>query len=204
MAFIPATNVAEVVLRYTQQGQQTVNTLYFLRDEAWTLVAMNTLGEAIRDWYDELLSTIQNQTTRLDTITVTDLTTQTSPSIDITEGLPITGTASGTPLPNNVTLAITFKTQQRGRSFRGRNYSVGMQTSYVSGNGALSTYVEALEASYDELNGDIMGDGSAQHVVLSRYSSNNPRTTGLATPVSSYQANSTLDSQRRRLPGRGE
>jgi len=49
----------------------------------------------------------------------------------------------------------------------------------------------------------VPAEPTAQSVVVSHFANGNPRVAGVATPINAYQVNSALDSQRRRLLGRG-
>lgn len=203
MPFIPAERCAMLELVFTYDGQICENTLYFVDDVGWTVLKMNSLAAALKTWWDTNIKANVPPTLSLDLIRVTDLTTQTSPGIEYSTGLPLAGTSGGAQLPNNVTGSVTFLTDQRGRSFRGRNYVLGLMEVQVTGNLLSSGIVAVWEAAYEDL---IALAVTLDHVwvVLSRFSLKAPRAAGVMTPVTGARMNNVVDSQRRRLPGRGQ
>lgn len=210
MPFVPVENTALVEMRYTYQGEPVENTLYFLSEIAFDVAALNALGLACRDWWTTFLFPLQSVHVSLREVFVTDLTSDISPAVSITAGLPSAGSIAGEAMSNNVAPCISFKTANRGRSFRGRNYLVGINIDQVSGNAIVGTYATAMTSAYEELF-SIAGALDLTWVVVSRFSGftivdgkkvPTPRAAGLATPIVSVLfTDLTVDSQRRRLPG---
>jgi len=124
---------------------------------------------------------------------------------------PVAGSAAGFPLPNNDSYVITFNTAARGRSGRGRNYILGLTTSdQLTANTVTSGFRTGLLAYYTALKA-LASENGAEMVVVSRFSGVDadgdpiPRAEGVARAITSFStADTTLDSQRRRLPGRGQ
>lgn len=203
MAFIPVLNVAMVELVYLSKGNVCENTLYFEHTGAMTPDDLDELAGEILVWWDVNMQPLTSTDTALATIRCRDLSTETSPAIEYPLPVPLAGTASGgTPFPSNVTVATTFLTQTAGRSFRGRNYFVGINGAYVTGNTITTAFATALQLAYAALLTDLAAAGWTW-VVVSRYSLGAPRVSGLATPVTATRTQLDLDSQRRRLNGRG-
>jgi hypothetical protein len=129
-----------------------------------------------------------------------------------TTGLPIVGGASGECAPNNVALCMSIRSAARGRSARGRNFIPGIPKDLIDENTVASGNVAAYEDAYAGLIG-IGGDSGFSQVVVSRFSGftivdgkkvPTPRVSGVTHDViNSYVVDPTIDSQRRRLPGRG-
>lgn len=202
MAFIPVLSVVMAELVYNQLGQITENTLYFKSDEGWDVDAMEDLAEQLKNWWvTEFRPAVPNSIS-LTAVKVTDLSSQFAPGIVDVNGLPLAGLSATEALPNNVTAAITFYTALRGRSYRGRNYVVGLGENAVSGNTVQPGTVEFYVANYMALPEYVISN-DAYHVVVSRQENNVPRVTGVATPVTGYAMENVIDSQRRRLPKRG-
>ena len=202
MAFIPVENTVQVEFIFNYGGQVAENVIYVKKAAAWDEGIMTTLASSLKTWWDANCKANSAASVSLQRIKVTDLTTQTSPIVEYSTGLPITGTNASPPLPNNVSCAITFVTGNRGRSYRGRNYIIGLCESGVDGNSLGAGTMAAWLAAYAALKVVIDGLGYA-HVVVSRYTNNQPRINGVATTVTSYRSDGYVDSQRRRLPGRG-
>lgn len=128
----------------------------------------------------------------------------------------VTGGAGGTTgsnFPNNAALSVKKQSPIRGRSFRGRMYLPGITTDLTN-----ATDPDELAAGIAaSLAGDMaqwVADiatavPSVIPVIVSRFSgidSNGkpiPRLSGLQSIVEAYTVNNQMDSQRRRLAGRG-
>jgi hypothetical protein len=135
---------------------------------------------------------------------LTDLSTQTSPTVTVTTGLPITGTNTSDPLPNHVALCVSFRTNGRGRSARGRNYVSGFGEDAASGNTFSGTIANPIAQGYAALINSATYTLDWEWVVYSRYENGDPRTEALIAPVDNVVLTDlVVDSQRRRLPGRG-
>lgn len=202
MAFIPVTDVVLAELVFNQLGETTENTLYFRSATGWDIDSMVDLAEQLKAWWTAERRPGVPNTISLVSVKVTDLTTQSSPGIIDVNGLPLAGQATAEALPNNVTASISFLTALRGRSFRGRNYVIGMTDLHVAGNVISPAFIEEITTAYEEL-GTYVISNDAEHVVVSRYADLQPRVTGVATAVTGYQMENIVDSQRRRLPKRG-
>jgi len=205
MVFIPVPNVAEVHLRYTQSGQLTENVLYFEGVPPVDGLALRMLAADIFNWWNANLKPLINAQTFLREVYAVSLDSATSPAGTFAPSSPVAGTYIGTPLPNNVTIAVSFRTEGRGRSSRGRVYQVGMsETSLSSAQGQTvqAAYATDLVDAYDLLR--TSPPSTWTFVVVSRYTGGAPRITGLAQPVTQVILTDTfVDSQRRRLPTRG-
>ncbi len=66
----------------------------------------------------------------------------------------------------------------------------------------LATPLSDYVSDYANLNGDIE-DADFFHSIVSYVEDGEPRVTGLVTPVTAYESDGVMDSQRRRLTGRG-
>lgn len=203
MVYVPVLNTVAVSFRYTLDSQLVENVINFSGTVDWTTSNMASLGGDLIDWWRANLAPLQSVDVSFREVYLLSLETASSPSVIVTTSLPDTGEESGTPLPNNATCTVTFRTAQRGRSFRGRNYVIGLTQALLSSSNTISltTRTDYL-AAYGELLTLTLTNG-AKPVVVSRFSDGAPRATGLATLVTSFDMNLTLDSQRRRLPERG-
>lgn len=202
MQFVPFNNVAMVELFYREDNQRLENVLHFQLTSSPTVSSLQTLCQNVASWWDTVMRPLVNTAVTLVAVKATSLNTQNAPSVEYTTGLPLAGTASGTAAPNSVTVAVKLITLNRGRSYRGRVYHVGMSVANISGNVLTTGYRTALTTAYGALTIPA-GFGGAILVVASRVEDGQPRTNGVATTVSGVSVNPTLDSQRRRLPERG-
>lgn len=211
MPFVPATRTALVEVRASQGLQEVENTLYFRYADPVDSTMLIELGERVLLWWQDDLAPIINSNVTLREIVVTDLTTATSPQITITPPGTNTGTNLAPPLTNSVTLTVSFRTANRGRSFRGRNYVVGLSSSDLEdSNNFKETTLTAVISSYLELF-TVATDTTTTWVVVSRFSGVDssgkpiPRATAVSTPVNAVViVDPIADNQRRRLPKRGK
>lgn len=161
------------------------------------------VAEAYRLWWLANWQTELPTTISLEKIIVTDLSSSTGLSIEYTHDMPMLGTDSAAlPLPGNVTYCVTWVTGLRGRSFRGRTYAVGLDKGATLGNylnyAAQTAFLSKWQALLEAWPSSwVMG-------VVSRHTGKAPRTAGVFTEIQSCTINSALDSQRRRLAGRGQ
>jgi hypothetical protein len=120
-----------------------------------------------------------------------------------TTSLPASGGSSTSPMPNNDTLAIRFTSASRGRSARGRNFVVGMINNRDFTDQWNTTYVNSLVDAWVDIAAAGSDFGWTQ-VIASRITGGAPRTTGVSYAVTGIStADNLIDSQRRRLLGRG-
>lgn len=204
MPFVPVPNVVAAQMLYTQQGQFVENVLHIQFPAPPTPTSMSTVAAALVTSHGAHLKTAQATTVSLVRIIMTDLSSVNAGGIEYTTGLPIAGTSGGTESPMNVTLAIKLLTGFRGRSYRGRLYHVGLVEGAYTGSTMIPATLTSIKNVYDALRSDIAAiPGGYSLVVVSRRENKNWRITGVATIVTAVDVDSTLDSQRRRLPGRG-
>lgn len=204
MPFVPAQNTCMAELRMILSTQKVENTLYFQASAGMTPALMTSLGTALITWWSNQMSPLLSNFLSLTEVYLTDLTTQTSPTVSVTAGLPIAGTDASEPLPFNVAYCLSFRTAGRGKASRGRNYICGWTEGDNLRSDLLAGNITAITSAYTLLVGAGTFVPGLQWVVVSRFLNNAPRATALVQPITNVLGvDSTLDSQRRRLPGRG-
>lgn len=202
MPFIPVPDVVKLEVIFRYNGQICINTHHYRKDVPWDVPAMQNLAaEYIQAWNTFMEPTMTNENELINT-RVTDLTTQFSNSIEYSTGLPIPGDANSSAAPNNVTLSVTWLTAFRGRSYRGRTYHIGLTEANIAQNEVSGTYRGYMAAFYGALFTSVPSTGE-EMVVVSYFQGGEPRAEGLATPIIGISIDAVVDSQRRRLPGRG-
>lgn len=203
MQFIPTAGAVRTDIQYSLAGQQVHNVIWCSRDAAWTQAQREALNDAIAAWWNVTAKTLRNQAMSLVQITTVNQDTQNAPSSTLVLAPPVPGVGLGTPLPNNAALCATLRTDLRGRSYRGRQYLAGYQTTAmadavtwitmiiadaITALGALKTAIDALGAVW---------------VVVSHFTNKVARAQGLKTPITAVSVDAYIDSQRRRLGLRG-
>lgn len=196
---VPQTFMAE--MRYLWNGENCENTLYFKLRAGATDTTVAGLADMLYNWQDQELRPLQVATCALVEVYLTDLTTQTSPTYSLTPPTPSGGQLPGPSHANSVCPVVTFKTAQRGRSSRGRNYFPGIGEEQVAASTISSTYLTALDAAYSLLLAPAFSPNWEWHVV-SRYSAGQPRAVGVALPVQAVVITSPLVGSQRGRVGR--
>lgn len=205
MPFVPVPNTAQVNVRGTYLGEQVENTLYVRSNTAWSAATLQGLTDTIAAWVEGPYRAVLSTAWTYREVYAVDLASASGPTATTTPLGAVAGAKVGDPLPGNVSLCVSFRTGARGRSFRGRNYISGLVEPEVSGNSINLAFAEQVVLVYQQL---LIPDEYLQigwtWVVVSRRANNAWRTTGVATPVTQVLiVDNFVDSQRRRLPGRG-
>jgi hypothetical protein len=140
----------------------------------------------------------------LTNVTVTDLTTATGAQSVFTFPPNTQGGLPGVACPSNVALAISNRTALRGRSYRGRNYVPGGSSFTTTQSAVSGAYANAWLATLAVVDSIVTGVGGWP-VIISRFTGGMPRPVAIITAlVYRGLVNYVTDSQRRRLPGRGQ
>lgn len=203
MPFVSMLNTVQAELVYTWNSQTCENVLQFEAAGAISVPNMLELGAHLVSWYNTSMKALQSTFCTLTTIRLTDMTAEFAPGLDYTVGLPIIGTLGTDSMPNNVSISLTKRTIFRGRSYRGRIYQVGMGESQVQGNIVVATPLTNMITAWELLLAFSTTSEAWNMVVASKYEDGNERGTALLTPVINITSDGIIDSQRRRLPGRG-
>lgn len=203
MAFIPVENVAQFDIRYALDSQQVENTIYCERLAGWDATALLDAATIIRVNLVDVITALMTPLIVWRSILCTDLTAFDGTQVEYFGTGEVPGTSTGSHMPNNVAWVVKFITETRGRSFRGRNYIPGLTGESIEDNLMSTESADTIVTAYQDTFDDL--DAAAYiPVVVSRYHLNAPRVAGVATPISSVTyTDLVVDSQRRRLPGRG-
>lgn len=202
MPFIPFANTVRAALTFISLDQVCVNVFHYMVDEGPSMQTMMDLGDGLITWWTTNLRAEVHSGVTLYQVEVINLTQQNAPGVIRTTGLPLAGTSSSAAMPNNVTVAISWKTSLRGRSFRGRTYHIGLTESNCENNYLTTAFAASLQTAYEDLLAINTDVGPAVLVVASRQYNGVVRTNGVATIVESCVVDRGLDSMRKRLPGR--
>jgi hypothetical protein len=186
------------------QGQKCENVFHIYRpNSAWDLTSMGVAAGKLRDWWVAHPGIYVEQSVTIDMIVATDQTSKTAPRLEYAAGLPLLGSNIGNPLPNNVTVAISWRTALRGRSYRGRTYHPGLTDTLVENSNLVAGANALLAAAYTQLLTEL-NDADHQVCVCSRYNEGAWRVAGVATPITGVTVDNNIDSQRKRLVQRGK
>ena len=184
-------------------GEEMVNTFNVDNDGSVLdgTIAADLLAVITGAWTDNLIPLMSNSVT-LDRVTITDLDVLNGPQFIYTPGL--VGALSDNPIPNQVAAVVTWRTQLRGKSFRGRTYLGGFTEAHSVGGAPDATLFSAVSDWASDMFG---GFDALTHpmLVVSRYTLNPtppppsiPRGTNIRTIVIGSNVDIAWKTQRRR------
>lgn len=202
MAFVPFEDTIKAELIFLCLDQPVQNVFHYMVDATPDLTTAEDLAEGLVAWWKNNLQAEVHSGVTLYSVECTIMENENDPGILYTTGLPATGAAASPAMPNNVTVAVQWKTAFRGRSYRGRTYHVGLTESNCENNYLTQAFAASLQTIYSDLLSVTTNVGPAVLGIASRWHNKVQRTTGVITPVVSCSIDRALDSQRRRLPGR--
>lgn len=207
MAFIVCPQCASAELRGTLSDQKIESVLGFRFDTFPMQADLDDLSFACAQWWnaDAKFLLPPNYVSR--EVFVRDLNGLDSLSSTSIAGAGTVGLYGSAGNANNVTMCVSFRTNRTGRSYRGRNYwplaKEGTNANIISGG--LLTDVPQLYMDFflDPAFG-VTANGKWTWCVISRYNDGEARLEGVGTPITrALVVDNVVDSQRRRLPGRG-
>lgn len=206
MAFSPTPGTVLVQLRMGVFSQLVINSFYFKKPQDWTETQIDTLVSTVDLAVTNHLAPMMTDEVNYSQMYIRDLSAQFS-FIRVAAFTAIHGDIIGTPLlPLNVTLAVKFATGLAGRGRQGRVYWPAMPASWVTNNFVNGTNPTDIADAYSDFITAITTSvgNECDHVVVHSVENGvplNPRTTSQVTDV--LVGDTVVDSQRRRLPGRG-
>ncbi len=200
--FIPAENTVKVEMVYNTPGGIAENTLYFADATSWDASDVGVIAGEIKAWWEDTIRNWQSTGVSLAKVRAQDISVEDGNFWEYTAGLPEAGLGATAVLPQNVTGAIKFSTGRAGRSYRGRNFFVGLGEAYVTGDTIDSTLIAGVMTGYEGLD-DPAVISKGHQVVVSYCQNGEWLTDAVVTAVNGRSFDNTVDSQRRRLTHRG-
>ena len=204
MAFIPAPNIMMVEARASVGGQNVENRFML---NALHAVAPSDLESAainVWNWWEIVYAPLLPATVLLREVVATDLTNQNGQQYTYAPDTTTVGTAVGGALPNEVSVCVSLRSSARGRSSRGRFYSLAVPALQMAdANNISATYRSALQAAGQTL---VTNNLTIAPITIVSYFSN-----GVARPggpvyfpvTTALIVDTVVDSMRRRKPGVG-
>lgn len=203
MAFQPVPNTFQVAVRQQLFQQDVVNVLNFDRAGDPTAAELQLLcilvqAEFIENWYSQASSDLQ-----LITVDARGLRTENDIFASTPAAPPTAGARLAAALPSSVAFCVKHSSALTGRSARGRSYLAGLCEDRVAQNVVEPAVITAALDTFNEIRTGAVALGF-QFVIVSRVAGGVQRPVGLRYAVTnSTTYDNTVDSQRRRLTGRG-
>lgn len=205
MAFIASPNIIECQLRGTMDGQRVMNRINVRVGGTPTAGDCTTVASNLATWWNGNVKALIPASVTIREIYCKSMAVQNGPEATYSAGYPLAGTwATGGAAPNNVSLCASLRTGLTGRSARGRWYWYGVPNDKITLSAIDAGYVASVVGALDNLN-TLLTSLSAAWVIVSHFNSGIPRVGGPVyfNVVDILCVDNTVDSQRRRLPGRG-
>jgi hypothetical protein len=202
--FIPVPNVFKVQLVYTLYSQRIENVFNVRSGGGVTAADADRIQGIFATWWNATARPQVSLSTSLVLMVLDALDAAVSLHREYTTGWTAVGSNGSAALPGGSTTCIKLATGTRGRSYRGRIYWPGLPGANVSAGLLTTAYRDALAAAVNTLRTNLAADVAGDKLVIVSYCSNKVwRAAGVATEVTSASAHTLVDSQRRRLIGRG-
>lgn len=203
MASLPVPNTVQIDVLYLLFGQRCENVFHARFDGGVDATTLSDVENAFVTWLPGAwLTNISNQCSFIG-LEVKNLSIADGSIRAYTPGAPVQGTVNSPAEPGNVSFCISGRSGIAGRSFRSRTYVIGMPQNVRSGNQVDAGWAAALTTALNALR-DLLVSINGVLTVVSRIADNVERLTPLSTPIDVFTvADYNIDSQRRRLTGRG-
>ena len=203
--FQPVPNTVQAQMQYSVGGQNCLSSVYYRLPTPADQTKCQQIAQAVTTLY--WLAQLQPLVTPdffMSSIVATALDSQQAPTagVDMIAGQQ-NGTAQGMSIPSGSTLVGSLVTAERSRNGRGRIYISGIPAGQLSDpinvtNGYITNFITALQAFLE-----VAVAVSGTLVVVSRFLNKVQRPQGVPITVTQLTADKYIDSQRRRLGGRG-
>jgi len=194
---------ARVEMVFDYFGQTVMNVFHVTKSTTISSADRTTIANTFHTWWTTNQKPLHVADMKLTLIRVVDLASQTGPSTEVPISPPEAGTSGSTDSVSGSAIVVTHRTAARGRNFRGRTYLAGWPEGQRTNNVDLVlSYITSIITSFGALL-TALTTASFQLVVFSKMLNKAWRGTGLPTNVTGFTADTHLDSQRRRLYGRG-
>lgn len=205
MAFIPVPNGIQLCFDFVTAGQFWQFCIMLRKPGGGVSPTdLSTVAGYGSAWWVSDLKTVMTTDNTLRQIRATDMTVQGGPLSTVSIGT--TGAVAPPMLPLGTPVVVSLRTDKRGRSYRGRVYLSGV----AEANRASSSPVDlttgfagtTLPARFAALDANLQS-GGYEVIVASRQHNKSVTNPAATNRVTAYVIDTHLDSQRRRLAGRG-
>lgn len=203
MPFIPVPNTIRISLHLVMASQNMYVTLHVKKVGAVGSSDLVDAAVAMYNWWDTYLRPISSNQVTCDGATAMDMSSDSGGVYTHTQSPAVAGASTAAPFPNNVAAVISTRTALRGRSYRGRMFIPGLRGDYRANASEMDSSLQSALIVAAVNLASFFTAASLTPAVASRWHANEARAVGVATEIISFVVDTWLDSQRRRLTGRG-
>jgi len=199
--FIPVPNTAHLTLGYQDDvGREFSNSLDMRADNPWDIETLITLANTAADAWAENLQGMFNESIKLLTVKAVSLEAEDAPGTIITPSTDNVGTRAGQSMALHTAMSITFRTDLRGRSFRGRLYHTGLSLVDLQTNARWEpTVASEVGTAYSAFANALEIGTASDHVVVSRQQDHSHLLIGETTLVTGYVGRTPIATMRLRV-----
>lgn len=191
-------------MTFSQGGQVAQNIYHVHTGNDWSVEHLENLADLFYAWWTTTMKPLVSSGVALESIVARDLTEEFDDEYAHNGAYPVAGTLASPQVPFNSTTVASWRSGLTGRSTRGRTYHIGLGEAQCVGGLLENAAQVALQGAYEDLMEQISADSEPWQLgVLSRVQDGVPLANALLYPFLSVLMDEALDSQRRRLPGRG-
>jgi hypothetical protein len=185
-------------------GQKCENVFNVKSPTAVDAAALTRIANKMKTWLTTYWAPLALTAASTSKMILLDLTAEGSFFLETPISPSIVGTDGNTALPAGSTLAIKWGTGLAGRSHRGRTFHVGLSTFQLTGNIVTLARAAVFATNYGALITTLASGGTVDKlVILSRCQDGDWIVPAEVTEVTTCTVDQAIDSQRRRLQGRG-
>jgi hypothetical protein len=197
-------NIVKVAMIFQRDTREFVNTFHVHSDTGWNVSSMTTLANSVVTWWTTVYRLTSTAQVALAAVQVRLYDPLNPLAVDIPVSPPVAGTRGTTAEAGNVSVAMSERTGLAGRAFRGRIFAPCVGESDVTITDTLiSAAVVLFGNAIANLVFGALPAGNILHIFHRPGLVPKPRD-NTSTPVITYVVESLVDSQRRRLSGRGK
>ena len=203
MAFVPAPNTIQCDILFMLYGQRVENVVHVEVPGGVDAPTIQDTANEVGNWVeDSYLPYLSEQIVFLG-VEAKNLSIEAGGVAIYNAAANTHGGVNGPAVPGGTAFCVSLRTAASGRSYRGRKFVPGVPESSRVGNQVTSDYAALMLAAFNDLIAVLTAVDKIL-VIVSRIADGVSRVTAVTTPVTSPAAvDLNLDSQRRRLTGRG-
>lgn len=206
MPFIAAPNIVQVEMRCTRASQKIENRVMVNMLTAPVASEMLDIATVCWNWWQDVYGALLTTDVALREVVATDLSASDGAQITYAPSTTVTGGINLTGLPNEVSFCVSLRSAARGRSARGRFYTLSVAPSQMANANELTAgSVDNFVGAVQQLINDISDAGKQMTIVSYRHD----RVVRPGGPVyypvvAAVAVDAIVDSMKRRKPGVGE
>jgi len=205
MPFVPAPNIIQIEMRAVRNGAQVENRIMYDMLAPVTPTNLQDVAIAAWNWWENDYADFLSASVNLKEVVCTDLTVHEGAQYTYAPDTTTVGGIVGLALPNEAAFCVSLRTGHRGRSARGRFYTLSVVFDQMADDNFLEpTAAENFRASVGRLMVNLTAEGGLP-VIVSYITNNAPRPGGpVYFPITNVTVvDNEIDSMKSRKPGVG-